>query len=291
MYMQADAQFRANPGDIGNLYVRSEQNQMIPLSNLVKITPITGAQASTHFNLFRSIELNGVQAEGSSSGEAIKTMERLAAEVLPPSMGYEWSGLSLDEQESGGTAPIIFGLGIVFVFLVLAAQYENYVDPFIILLTVPLAIFGALLAQSMRGIPNDVYGQVGLVMLIGLASKNAILIVEFANQLHERGLSITKAALEAAQERLRPILMTAFAALLGFWPLVVGEGAGALSRQSLGTAIFGGLLASTLLSLFIVPVLYIVIGTARDRLQRLGKNKDENLELSPEEVKIPSERR
>ncbi len=291
VYMQADAQFRANPGDIGNLYVRSEQNQMIPLSNLVKVTSITGAQAITHFNLFRSIELNGVQAEGSSSGEAIQTMERLAAEVLPPSMGYEWSGLSLDEQESGGAAPIIFGLGIVFVFLVLAAQYENYVDPFIILLTVPLAIFGALVAQSIRGIPNDVYGQVGLVMLIGLASKNAILIVEFANQLRERGLSITKAALEAAQERLRPILMTAFAALLGFWPLVVGEGAGALSRQSLGTAIFGGLLASTVLSLFIVPVLYIVIGTARDRLQRLGKNKSENLEPSPEEVKIPSERR
>jgi HAE1 family hydrophobic/amphiphilic exporter-1 len=278
VYVQADSQFRSNPEDIGRLYVRSQagqdaqgqttQGQMIPLSNLVKITPITGAQAITHYNLFRAIELNGAQAEGASSGDAIKAMEGLAAELLPPTMGYEWSGLSLDETESGGQAPLIFGLGIIFVFLVLAAQYENYVDPFIILLTVPLAIFGALSAQSFRGLTNDVYCQVGLVMLIGLASKNAILIVEFANQLREKGFSITKAATEAAQERLRPILMTAFAALLGFWPLVVAEGAGALSRQSLGTAIFGGLFASTLLSLFVVPILYIVIGNIRDRLFR-----------------------
>ena len=288
VYVQADKQFRSNPDDIGKLYVRSDQNQMIPLSNLIKVTPVTGAQAITHYNLFRSIELNGAEAEGYSSGQATKTMERLAAEVLPPSMGYEWSGLSLDEQESGGQAPIIFGLGLIFVFLVLAAQYENYADPFIILLTVPLAVLGALSAQSLRGIPNDVYGQVGLVMLIGLASKNAILIVEFANQLREKGLSLTKAAVSASQERLRPILMTAFAALLGFWPLVVAEGAGSLSRQSLGTAIFGGLLVSTILSLFIVPVLYIVIGNIREGLQRGRKSKNKNLEPTPEEVKIPS---
>ena len=298
VYIQADSQFRANPEDLSKLYVRSsppsgQEPQMIPLSNLVKVTPITGTQAITHYNVFRSIELNGVQAEGSSSGQAIKAMEQLAAEVLPPGMGYEWSGLTLDETESGGQAPIIFGLGIIFVFLVLAAQYENYVDPFIILLTVPLAILGALLAQSIRAIPNDVYGQVGLVMLIGLASKNAILIVEFANQLRDQGMSTAKAALGAAEERFRPILMTAFAALLGFWPLVVAHGAGALSRQSLGTAIFGGLLASTILSLFVVPVLYIVIGSARERLLGGGgkpKTTEERLEPSSEE-KVPSANR
>lgn len=297
VYIQADAQFRANPEDISKLYVRSSPTepdrapQMIPLSNLVKVTPITGTQAITHYNVFRSIELNGSQAEGFSSGQAIQAMEQLAEEVLPPGMGYEWSGLSLDEQESGGQAPIIFGLGIIFVFLVLAAQYENYVDPFIILLTVPLAIFGALSAQSLRGLPNDVYCQVGLVMLIGLASKNAILIVEFANQLRERGLSNTKAAIEASEERLRPILMTAFAALLGFWPLVAAHGAGAASRQSLGTAIFGGLLVSTLLSLFVVPVLYIVIGTARDHLMKRGrktKKTEEKLEQPSSEEKVPT---
>ncbi len=264
VYVQADAQFRSNPQDIGRLYVRSTNNQMIPLSNLVKVTPTTGAQTINHYNLFRSIEINGSAAPGTSSGQALQAMGRLAQEVLPTTFGYEWSGIAAEEQASGGQAPLIFGLGLVFVFLVLAAQYENYVDPIIIMLSVPLAIFGALAAQSLRGLPNDVFCQVGLVMLIGLASKNAILIVEFANQLQEQGLSITKAAVQAAQERLRPILMTSFAFILGIWPLVTAEGAGAPSRQSLGTAVFGGMIVSTFLSLFIVPILYIVINTIRD---------------------------
>jgi HAE1 family hydrophobic/amphiphilic exporter-1 len=255
VYVQADAQFRSNPEDIGLLYVRSENDRMIPLSNLVKVTPITGAQTVNHYNLFRSIEITGSAAPGSSSGQAIGAMEQVAKQVLPASMGYEWSGISLEEQEAGGQALIIFGLGLVFVFLVLAAQYENYIDPIIIMLSVPLAILGALLAQSLRGLPNDVYCQVGLVMLIGLASKNAILIVEFANQLQEKGYSITKAAVEAAQERLRPILMTSFAFILGITPLVNPEGAGAASRRSLGTAVVGGMLVSTFLSLFVVPIL------------------------------------
>ena len=265
VYVQADAQFRSNPKDIGSLYVRSTNNQMIPLSNLVKVTPTTGAQTINHYNLFRSIEINGSSAPGTSSGQALQAMGRLAQEILPTTFGYEWSGIAAEEQASGGQAPLIFGLGLVFVFLVLAAQYENYVDPIIIMLSVPLAIFGALAAQSLRGLPNDVFCQVGLVMLIGLASKNAILIVEFANQLQEQGLSITKAAVQAAQERLRPILMTSFAFILGIWPLVTAEGAGAPSRQSLGTAVFGGMIVSTFLSLFIVPILYIVISTIRAR--------------------------
>ncbi len=260
-------QFRSNPGDIGLLYVRSQTGQMIPLSNLVKVTPTTGAQTITHYNLFRSIEINGSAAPGFSSGQAIQTMQNLAGKVLPNGMGYEWSGISAEELESGGKAPLIFGLGIVFVFLVLSAQYENYVDPLIILLSVPLAILGALSAVSLRGFPNDVYSQIGLVMLIGLSSKNAILIVEFANQMQEKDLSITKAALEAAQERLRPILMTAIAFILGIVPLVIATGAGAASRQSLGTAVFGGMIVSTFLSLLVVPVLYIAIGTIRARFK------------------------
>ena len=269
VYVQADEQFRSNPEDIGRLYVRSQTQQMIPLSNLVKVVPATGAQTITHYNLFRAIEINGGPAPGSSSGEAIQAMEQLSQQVLPNGLGFEWSGISLEELQSGGQAPIIFALGLVFVFLVLAAQYENFVDPLIIMLSVPLAILGAMLAQSLRGLPNDVYCQVGLVMLIGLASKNAILIVEFANQLREQGLSITKAAVEASQERLRPILMTALAFILGVVPLVTAEGAGAASRQSLGTAVFGGMVVATVLSLFVVPVLYIVIGTIRLRLQKL----------------------
>ncbi|MBD2363467.1 efflux RND transporter permease subunit [Anabaena minutissima FACHB-250] len=271
VYVQADAKFRSEPGDIGKLYVRSQTDQMIPLSNLVQLTPTTGAQTINHYNLFRSIEINGGAAPGFSSGQAIAAMERLARRVIPASMGYEWSGITTEEQASSDQAPLIFGLSLVFVFLVLAAKYENYVDPLIIMLSVPLAILGALIAQSLRGLSNDVFCQVGLVMLIGLTSKNAILIVEFANQLRAEGLSITKAAIQAAQERLRPILMTALSTLLGVFPLLIGVGAGAASRQSLGTAVFGGMLVATFLSLFVVPILYIVIGKMRDRIKPNGK--------------------
>jgi len=259
VYIQADGEFRSNPADIGKLYVRSQTDEMIPLDNLVTITPTTGPQTLNHYNLFRSIEINGSPAPGYSSGQAIAVMERIASETLPNTMSFEWSGISLEELESGGQAPIIFGLGIVFVFLVLSAQYENFVDPVIILLSVPLAMLGALLAVSLRGFPNDVYCQVGLVMLIGLASKNAILIVEFANQLRDEGFSIIQAAVEASQQRLRPIIMTAISTLLGIFPLIIATGAGSASRQSLGTAVFGGMVVSTVLSLFVVPVLYIVI--------------------------------
>ncbi|MEQ9670927.1 efflux RND transporter permease subunit [Coleofasciculus sp. G2-EDA-02] len=284
VYIQADAQFRSNPEDINQLYVRSERDEMIPLGNLVTVTPTTGAQTINHYNLFRSIEINGSAAPGVSSGDAIEAMEQVAAQVLPPGLGYEWSGLSLEEIQSGGQATIIFGFGLVFVFLVLAAQYESYIDPIIILLAVPLAILGALMAQSLRGLPNDVYCQIGLVMLIGLASKNSILIVEFANQLREQGMTLRKAAIEAAQQRLRPILMTAISTLVGIFPLVIATGAGSGSRRSLGTAVFGGMFVATFLSLFVVPILYIVIKSGSDRLfNSNGKNqkKSQTKELEP----------
>ena len=268
VYVQADQEFRANPDQIGQLYVRSRSGEMIPLSNLVTVNPTTGPQTINHYNLYRSIEINGAAAPGSSSGQAIQAMEKLASEILPPNMGFEWSGISLEEIEAGGKAPLIFGLGVFFVFLVLAAQYNNFFDPLTIMLSVPLAVLGALSAQLFRGLYNDVYCQVGLVMLIGLASKNSILIVEFANQLREQGLSVTKAVVEASQDRLRPILMTAVSALLGAYPMVFPTGAGAASRESLGTAIFGGTLIATFLSLFVVPVLYIVIGKIQERWMR-----------------------
>lgn len=243
---------------------------MIPLSNLVKVTPFVGPKTVAHYNLYRSIKVQGAPAPGSSSGEAIKAMEQVAAEVLPQGFGYEWTGTYLQEKTSGGATSLIFALAIVIVFLVLAAQYESYIDPIIILLTVPLAVLGAMTAIWLRSnifmagslfpkVVDDIYCQVGLVTLIGLAAKNAILVVEFANQLHEQGMSYTRAAVKAGEERLRPILMTSFAALLGFLPLVISEGAGASSRWSLGTALFGGLLLSTFLSLFLVPILYILV--------------------------------
>ncbi|MDM9584498.1 efflux RND transporter permease subunit [Nostoc sp. GT001] len=272
VYVQADGVFRSNPDDIGKLYVRSASGAMIPLSSLVKITPFVGLKTIAHYNLYRSIKVQGAPAPGASSGQAIKAMEQLAAENLPQGFGYEWTGTYLQEKTSGGATGLIFGLAIVIVFLVLAAQYESYIDPIIILLTVPLAVLGAMTAIWLRSnifmagslfpkVVDDIYCQVGLVTLIGLAAKNAILVVEFANQLHEQGMSYTRAAVKAGEERLRPILMTSFAALLGFLPLVISEGAGASSRWSLGTALFGGLMLSTFLSLFLVPILYILVKT------------------------------
>jgi HAE1 family hydrophobic/amphiphilic exporter-1 len=268
VYVQADGQFRANPEDIKKLYVRSQTGKMIPLGNLVKVNQTIGPSIISHYNLFRSVNISGSPAMGVSSGQAIKAMEAVARETLPRGFGYEWSGLSLEEVQAGGSALFIFGLGIVFVFLTLAAQYENYLDPLIIMLTVPLAILGALVAVLLKGTANDVYTQIGFVMLIGMASKNGILIVEFANQLCEEGLSITKAVIEACRERLRPILMTAISTMIGALPLFLATGAGAASRQSLGTAIIGGMSVATVLSLFIVPVLYVLIKSLERRFSR-----------------------
>ncbi len=288
VYIQADKEFRSNPADISKLYVPSATGEMIPLDNLVTVSSTTGPQTLNHYNLSRSIEINGSPAPGYSSGQAIAAMERIASEILPSSMGFEWSGISLEELESGGQAPIIFGLGIIFVFLVLSAQYENFIDPVIILLAVPLAILGALLAVYLRGFPNDVYCQVGLVMLIGLASKNAILIVEFANQLRDEGLSVVQAAVEASQQRLRPIIMTAISTLLGIFPLVIATGAGSASRQSLGTAVFGGMIVSTVLSLLVVPILYIIIvgffGRFKDGFRGMSPVEEAQVELAPRKV-------
>ncbi|WP_448379835.1 efflux RND transporter permease subunit [Gloeomargarita sp.] len=259
VYVQADGVFRTNPANLNKFYVRSQNNQMVSLGNLITVRQITAPSVISHFNLFRSVEINGVASRGKSSGEAIQALETVAKQTLPRGFGYEWSGLSLEEIESAGQAIGIFALGVVFVFLTLAAQYENYIDPFIIMLTVPLAVLGALITIFLRGLTIDVYTQIGFVMLIGMASKNAILIVEFANQLVAEGLGITKAVLEACRERLRPILMTALSTLIGALPLWMATGAGAAARRSLGTCIVGGMGIASLLSLFIVPVLYIVI--------------------------------
>jgi len=203
--------------------------------------------------------LDGSAAPGFSSGQGIAAMEDLSRRVLPQGFSYEWTGISLEELSSGHTTALLFGLGILVVYLTLSAQYESFVLPFIVLLAVPMAILGALAAQWLRGLENDVYCQVGLVMLIGLASKNAILIVEFAEQLRERGLPLMEATLEAARIRLRPILMTSFAFLLGVIPLVVATGAGEAGRHSVGTTVFGGMIMSTTLNLLIIPVLYMIV--------------------------------
>lgn len=300
VYAQAEGTIRSNPDDVSRLYVRSQDGNLIQLSTLVQMERLTYPPVVTHFNVYPSIKIQASPAPGYSTGQAIQAMEEVANQVLQPGFGFAWTGTAFQERSSSGAAPIIFGLAFVMVFLVLAAQYESYVDPTIIMITVPLAILGALGAIVFRAnifqqggvwptLNNNMYVQVALVMLIGLASKNAILIVEFANQSAELGMNYTRAAIRACEERLRPILMTAFAGLVGFWPLVIASGAGAMSRWALGTALFGGYLISTVLSLFLVPVLYVVIKNLEDRFLKPGKPGKPTSPSQPSDTPQPQE--
>ncbi|HZL26328.1 MAG TPA: efflux RND transporter permease subunit [Acidobacteriaceae bacterium] len=270
VYVQADAQFRRNAQDLTSYYVRSDSNQMIPLEDLVATSETSGPQVIDHYNLFRSAEIDGSPANGLSSGQGMENMQKLFEKTKLPGMTYSWTGLSLEEQESAGKAIIIFGLGLLVVYLTLSAQYESFFLPFIILLAVPMAILGALSLIAARGLNDDVYVQIGLVMLIGLSAKNSILIVEFAEQQLHLGKSIVDAAITAAELRLRPILMTSFAFILGVMPLYVASGAGALGRHSVGTAVVGGMLVSTLLNLFFIPVLYVLLKGLLARFSKRG---------------------
>jgi HAE1 family hydrophobic/amphiphilic exporter-1 len=269
VYVQADREFRSQPRDIQQFYVRANSGQMIPLDTVAHLTTITAPQTISHYNLFRASEINGSAAPGFSTGQSLVAMEEAAKKVLPEGLSYEWTGLSLEQIESGRQTLYIFALGVLFVYLVLSAQYESFALPLIILFAVPLAILGALSAQWLRGLSNDVFCQIGLVMLIGLASKNAILIVEFAEQLRHSGMAIADAAVEAARIRLRPISMTSLAFILGVLPLVFASGAGANSRHSLGTAVFGGMIVSTLLNLYFIPILYVLVESFRERRVRV----------------------
>lgn len=280
VYLQAQSDARDKIADIAGLYVRNSEGKMIPLSALVKVDHITGPETIQHYNIYPAAMINGNPAPGRSTGEAIKTMEEVADEVMPTGMTYEWTGIMYQQLKAGNLAPVIFALALAFVFLFLAAQYESWTAPFMVMLAVPLAIFGGLAAQGIRGLANDVYCQIGMVMLIGLASKNAILIVEFARRRREEGLSIVEAAAEACRIRLRPILMTAFAFIFGVVPLVIASGAGAATRQSLGTTVFGGMLFSTLVSLLLVPVLFVCIQRLRERAMP---------KLKPDEEKVAAE--
>jgi HAE1 family hydrophobic/amphiphilic exporter-1 len=275
VYVQADQQFRSNPKALRQLYARTRTGEMVSLEQVVRMEETTAPQVINHFNLFRSASINGSAAQGVSSGEALSEMERLADANLPEGMGYAWSGISLEESKAGRQSYLIFGLALLLVYLTLAAQYESLVLPFIVLLGVPVAVLGALLAQWSRGFANDIYCQVGLVMLVGLAAKNAILIVEFAEQLRDRGMTVVEAAVEAARIRLRPILMTSLAFILGVLPLVVATGAGQVARRSIGTAVAGGMFVSTFLNVLFIPVLYVVIQTLRGRSGGGGRRQAE----------------
>ena len=283
VYVQADTPFRMSPENMKQFYVRSDRGAMVPLEDVVDIQQTTTPPVISHYNLFRSVELDGSAARGQSSGQGIQKMEDLSKKILPQGYTYAWTGLSLEEIESGSQVVLLFALGLLVVYLTLAAQYESWSLPFIVILAVPMAILGAVMAQSLRGLINDIYCQVGLVMLIGLSSKNAILIVEFAEQLRQRGLTIVEAAIEAARIRLRPILMTSFAFILGVLPLVLATGAGKNGRQSVGTTVFGGMLAATTLNLLFIPVLYVTLKTLQEGR---GGGDEHDLERGTEEERV-----
>jgi HAE1 family hydrophobic/amphiphilic exporter-1 len=266
VFLQAEPQFTSKPSDIGQFYVRNNDGKMVPLSTLVKVSQMSGPNFVTRFNLYNAAEIMGAPAPGYSSGQAIQAIEEVL-KAMPSEVGYEWSGLTLQEKKSEGQAPIIFGMAVIFVFLLLAAQYESWGLPFSVLLATPTVVLGTLIGMLARGFDLNVYAQIGLVMLIGLSAKNAILIVEFAKMRREEGKEILDAAVEGSRLRLRPILMTSFAFILGCVPLMIASGSGAAARSTMGTGVVYGMTIATAVGLFIIPVCYVFV----QRLVERGK--------------------
>jgi HAE1 family hydrophobic/amphiphilic exporter-1 len=279
VYLQAEPQYRNSSDQINNFYVRNSKGEMTPLGSLVTIRRVSGPEYTNRFNLYRSIQINGSPAGGYSSGQAMAAMEEVTAQVLPSNMGYAWSDMSFQEKKAAGGQAAVFGMSLVFVFLILAALYESWSLPFSVLLSTPVAVFGAFSGLMLRKFDNNIFAQIGLVMLIGLTAKNAILIVEFAVLERKKGKDFVEAALEGARLRLRPILMTSFAFILGCVPLWTAKGAGAIGRKVLGTSVIVGMSTATLLGVFLVPVLYVLVG-------RLTKKKQPVLEPSHAEPAI-----
>ena len=263
--IQADHEFRQETRDINRLRVRNNNGDMVPLGTFVDVQEDFGPQVIQRYLLYPSAQINGEPAPGYSSGEAMQMMEEMARQKLPQSVSYRWTGMSYQEQTATGGQALLFGLAVVFVFLVLAAQYESWTSPAAVISVVPLAVLGVVVALVVRGAENNVYTQIGIVLLVALASKNAILIVEFASEQRRAGLSIRDAAKKAAQMRFRAILMTAFSSILGFLPLLFASGAGAASRQAVGNSVVGGMCAATLFSLMFVPTFFIVFRSLGER--------------------------
>jgi hydrophobic/amphiphilic exporter-1 (mainly G- bacteria), HAE1 family len=261
VFVQAEGDYRRNAEQVNQFFVKNKDGHMVPLSAVLNIKPLSGPEFTMRYNLYRSAQINATPASGYSSAQAMKAMEEVFKATMPNEMGYAYMGMSYQEQvaQQGVSSAVIFTMSLLFVFLVLAAQYESWSLPFSVLLSLPVAVWGAFAGLMVGHYENNIYAQIGLVMLIGLSAKNAILIVEFAKMKHEQGLGLVEAALEAAKLRLRPILMTSFAFILGCVPLATASGAGALSRQVMGFVVIGGMLAASFIAIFLIPVLFYLI--------------------------------
>jgi multidrug efflux pump len=266
--VQADAQYRMNPDDFRNVYLRSKSGANVPLSALISTRYVTSPKLMTRFNGFPAVKVTGSQAPGYSSGQALNAMEEVAREVLPGDFGFSWAGQALQEKESGSTSSSAFIFGLIVVFLLLAAQFEKWTLPIAVVLTVPFAVLGALVLTWLLGLQNDVYFQVGLVTLVGLAAKNAILICEFAIERVRHGMPAREAAIEAAGLRMRAIVMTSFAFILGCVPLAIATGPGANSLRAIGTGVIGGMLASTVIAIFFIPLFFWLLESMSERFAR-----------------------
>jgi HAE1 family hydrophobic/amphiphilic exporter-1 len=269
-YIEAEGDYRTKPDALGQFYVANARGQMVPLNAVTNVKNVAGPEFTMRFDEYNAAQLNIAAAPGYSSGQVMSALEQVFAQTMPHEMGFDYMGMSYQEQQAskGVSSTTVFGLSLLFVFLILAALYESWSLPFSVLLGTPIAVFGAFLTLWLRNLENDVYTQIGLVMLIGLSAKNAILIVEFAKAEYEKGATIVDAALTAARIRFRPILMTAFAFILGCLPLWTATGSGASARRILGTAVIGGMLAATLLAIFLIPVTFDVVESLSVRFQK-----------------------
>jgi HAE1 family hydrophobic/amphiphilic exporter-1 len=289
---QADPAFRANPESLNNIYVRNANGTMAPITGFITLEKVYGPQSIARFNLFTAIAITGSPNPGYSSGDAIKAIEEVAATALPIGYGYEFSGLTREELSAGSQTVFIFLLIIVFIYFLLSAQYESYLLPFSILLSLPVGLAGAFLFAKIFGVSNNIYLQITLIMLVGLLAKNAILIVEFALKRRQNGMPLIEAAIQGAEARLRPILMTSFAFIFGILPLMLASGAGAAGNRSIGTGAVGGMLIGTLIGIFVIPTLFIVFQGLQEKISgppKLALQKKNEADTAAEIAPPPSE--